>query len=145
MSRDERTVTRRAFARHMALLGATGAALACAAPTQARGDAAASAASDGEQTTELLVINTLAPRRDSVGPQPKHFEWVAVAGCDSYAIGVWNDVDMLMWRADELKAATVEPPSTWKLDAGTYFWAVTGLKNGRQIANSGRSAFVVEV
>src|SRR5204863_9875500 len=45
-------------------------------------------------------LDHIMPARDSQGRLPSRFEWTAVAGADSYSIGIWNEVDMLVWRMD---------------------------------------------
>ncbi|MEP7116437.1 MAG: hypothetical protein ABI880_02575 [Acidobacteriota bacterium] len=134
--------TRRQFARHLLVAGGAGVALACATPSQARdghgtGDATQQAAPG------VLVIDHLTPRPDFVGTQPQRFEWTAAAGVDRYAVGIWNDVDRLMWRDDRVAGAAVSPTGL-HLDPGTYYWVVTGVRDDREIADSGRAAFVVE-
>ena len=91
----------------------------------------------------LPNIDHVAPARDSVGPRPTRFEWTAAKDADAYAIGVWNDVDRLMWRQDRIDGTSVTMPKDIELEVGTYFWQVTALRDGRAIAETGRSAFVV--
>jgi hypothetical protein len=116
------------------------AALACTWADGQSGSASASAPGASEQ---LILIDHLAPRRDSVGRQPTRFEWTKVEGADSYAIGVWNDVETMVWRQDGIQGNVVDWPKEERLDAGTYFWSVTALKDGHAIGDSGRAAFVV--
>ncbi|MEZ5292932.1 MAG: hypothetical protein R2745_17765 [Vicinamibacterales bacterium] len=117
------------------------AACACSAPSASPREAATGVA--GEQSA-AVVINHVRPRRDFVGPLPERFEWTAAAGADRYALGLWDDVDRLRWRSDEITGTSVERPQDLDLEAGTYFWIVVGLRGGQQIADSGRAAFVVE-
>ena len=44
-------------------------------------------------------LDHLIPARDSQGSLPKLFQWTAVPGATSYSIGVWNEIDMMVWRA----------------------------------------------
>jgi hypothetical protein len=91
----------------------------------------------------LPAIEHVSPPRDAVGARPTRFEWTAAAGADRYAIGIWDDVDRLMWRNDRVPGTSVALPEEVELGFGTYFWSVTALSNGRPVAESGRSAFVV--
>jgi hypothetical protein len=91
----------------------------------------------------LPIIEHVSPARDSVGTTPARFEWTAAEGADRYAIGVWDDVDRLMWRNDRVQGTSVTVPGDVELNFGTYFWSVTALRDGRPIAETGRSAFVV--
>ena len=91
----------------------------------------------------LPNIDHVAPARDSVGARPNRFEWTPAKDADAYAIGVWNDVDRLMWRQDRIEGTSVTMPKEIDLEFGTYFWQVTALREGRAIAETGRSAFVV--
>lgn len=87
-------------------------------------------------------LDHLIPARDSQGSQPSRFEWTAVPGADEYSIGIWNEIDMMIWRKDQI-TATSFVPTDLKLDPGTYFWTISALKGGEEIAASGLSAFVV--
>jgi hypothetical protein len=123
----------------LTLAAAVAISLACTSSDEAR-DADAQ---KPEVDQRLPTIDHVAPARDSVGAQPKRFEWTAAQGADRYAIGVWDDVDRLMWRSDRVPGTSVELPPDVELGFGTYFWSVTALRDGRAIAESGRSAFVV--
>jgi hypothetical protein len=91
-----------------------------------------------------ITIDHVTPRRDFVGPEPARFVWTPVEGADSYSIGVWNEVDVLMWRLNNIPQASVERPPQVHFEAGTYFWSIVALRNGEQIADSGLAAFVVK-
>ena len=79
-----------------------------------------------------------------MGPQPDQFEWTEVAGADHYAIGIWDEVDRLRWRKDDITTTSVARPKDLELEAGTYFWTVSALRGTQEIARSGLAAFVVE-
>jgi hypothetical protein len=98
-----------------------------------------------EQSTKdgAKTLDHIAPVRDSVGPMPSRFSWTPIDDADSYAVGIWNEMDTLVWRADKIPTAFIAWPGERALDPGTYFWSVTALRQGRVIADSGRSAFVV--
>jgi hypothetical protein len=87
-------------------------------------------------------LDHLIPARDSQGSMPSRFEWTAVPGADSYSIGVWNEVDMLVWRKDRI-ATNSFVPTDLDLQPGTYFWTISALRQGEEITASGLSAFVV--
>ena len=74
---------------------------------------------------------------------PKRFEWTPVKGADHYAMGVWSEVDVLVWRSGEVTTPFVDVPKDVVLDSGTYFWSITALRDGRPIADSGNAAFIV--
>ncbi len=88
------------------------------------------------------ALDHVSPARDSVGAQPKAFEWTAVPGAEGYALLVVNEVDMEIWEVT-VQATTIAVPKEIVLDSGTYFWAVAAFQGGRQVAYSGRAAFVV--
>ena len=94
-----------------------------------------------QRQTEL--IDHVMPARDSVGKAPTRFEWTKIDGADRYAIGVWNEVDVLLWRQDNIPTNAIDRPEPVQFEPGTYFWSVAALKDGRQIGESGLSAFVV--
>lgn len=96
-----------------------------------------------EVEQRIPTINHITPARDSVGAKPTKFEWTPAEGADRYAIGVWDDVDRLVWRQDKVQGTSVALPDDIDLGFGTYFWAVTALRDGRPVAETGRSAFVV--
>lgn len=129
------------LSRALMLALAASAAGACATPSIAK----ESVVETGEaQAQEPKVIQHQVPRRDFVGHQPDKFEWTAVPEADHYAIGLWNEVDRLLWRQDGISGTSVPRPAELDLDEGTYFWLVSGLRNGQEIAKSGLAAFVVE-
>lgn len=121
---------------------ALGIAAVTGAATQASSGAAPTAPA-AQDPTRAQVIDHVMPARDSQGRAPKTFSWTAARGADSYSIGVWNEVDMLLWRQNNIPTTSVEKPEDLKLEPGTYFWSVSGLREGQQIAESGLSAFVV--
>ena len=117
-------------------------AASCGAPSG--GEASAAARQAPLEAQALKVIQHEEPARDFVGPQPARFRWSPIAGADRYAIGLWNESDRLMWRHDDLTEPTVAWPKELYLEAGTYFWSVSALGNGGEIAKSGTAAFVIE-
>ena len=136
--------SRRAFARQLLAVAGAGLALACR-PFDGPRDGQAAAPPTGDPPPQaIVVIDHVEPRRDLVGPQPVRFTWSAAAGADRYAIGIWNEVDRLLWRKDDVMGTTVGRPAGLDLESGTYFWSVTGVKNGREVAQSGQAAFVVQ-
>ena len=96
-----------------------------------------------QDSTRASVIDHLVPARDSQGRMPTQFSWTAVAGAEEYSVGIWNEVDMLMWRVDHVPGASTPRPDDLKLEPGTYFWSISALRGGQQIAESGLAAFVV--
>ena len=88
-------------------------------------------------------LDHVMPARDSVGSAPKTFSWTTVPGADSYSIGIWNEVDVLIWRQNGISTTSVTRPDDVSLEPGTYFWSVSALRNGEELADSGLSAFVV--
>ena len=87
-------------------------------------------------------LDHLMPARDSQGSLPKRFEWTAVPGAEEYSIGIWNEIDMLVWRHDSITTNSFVPTDL-ELAPGTYFWTISAVKGGDEIASSGLSAFVV--
>jgi hypothetical protein len=119
-------------------------ALACA-PAHGRQDAAppspAPAATLGAE--QEPTIEHLSPRRDSSGPIPKRLEWTPVKGADNYSVGVWSEVDYMVWKVGHLKTSSVDWPADIVVEPGTYFWSVMAFRGDRPIADSGRAAFIV--
>jgi len=89
------------------------------------------------------TINHVSPRPDSSGPIPKSLEWTPVKGADTYSVGVWSEIDVMVWKRGNLKTTAVEWPQDIVVDSGTYFWSVMAFKDNRPIADSGRAAFIV--
>jgi hypothetical protein len=114
---------------------------ACGPHAGAHQDAAPSA--PARSTAGSQRLDHLSPARDSVGVAPKTFTWTAVPGADSYSIGVWNEIDMIVWRQNNIPGTSVTRPDDVPLEPGTYFWSVSALRNGEELADSGLSAFVV--
>jgi hypothetical protein len=101
------------------------------------------AASLEEAKIQKIEIEHLVPRPNAVGPQPARFEWTAAQGADSYAISVENEIEIAVFDQGHITATSVPWPQEIKVEPGTYFWRIVGLKGGRVIADSGRAAFVV--
>jgi hypothetical protein len=120
-------------------------ALACTASsdTATAGSASAPATLAVSQEAQPPVIDHLTPRRDAVGPTPRRYSWTAIKDAEYYAMAIWNDVDVLIYRRNDLEAPFVDWPPDVKLEQGTYFWSVAAFRGGRAIAESGRAAFVV--
>jgi hypothetical protein len=91
----------------------------------------------------LKEIRHITPAPDSSGGTPSRFEWTAVEGADRYAISVWNEVDATIWQVNDLREPRVAWPEGFRVEMGTYFWAVAALKGDRPVGESGRAAFVV--
>ena len=66
------------------------------------------------------------------------------AGSDHYAIGIWDEVERLIWRADDITGTSVDRPPDLNFAEGTYFWTVSALRGSQEIARSGLAAFLVE-
>lgn len=88
-------------------------------------------------------LNHLIPARDSQGSLPKRFEWTAVQGADSYTVGIWNEIDMMIWKRANITTTSITDLDDLKLDPGTYFWTISAVRDGEEITSSGLSAFVV--
>ena len=116
-------------------------ALGCTAQLGRREGAPAAAAP--ERGGRLSSIEHLTPPRDSIGAVPPRFAWTPFEGADAYAIGIWSEVDVLLWRADDVRGPSVAPPVDLRLEPGTYFWSVTALREKQAVAESGRAAFIV--
>lgn len=91
---------------------------------------------------EQQRLEHVSPGRDSVGAQPKKFEWTAIDGAEGYALLLVNEVDIEMWETT-VQGTSIDVPKELILESGTYYWAVGAFRGGRQVAYSGRSAFVV--
>ena len=113
--------------------------IACSAPLNGRDDPAAAppAAQD-----DMVVIDHLAPKRDSTGAQPVRFEWSAVKGADGYIISMYDDIDILLWR-QHVSGTTVDWPKQLTVPQGTYFWDVAAVRDEQVIGRAGRAAFVI--
>lgn len=123
--------------RSNALIAVVLASLACAGAAD-RPETQSSAVTASSQD----AVQHVSPARDSVGPQPKAFEWTAVSGAEGYALLLVNEVDMEIWEVT-IQSTSVDLPTGLILESGTYYWAVGAFRGGHQVAYSGRSAFVV--
>jgi hypothetical protein len=88
-------------------------------------------------------IEHVTPKRDFVGAAPARLEWTAVEGVDSYTVTVMNEVDARLLDYHRATGTSIDWPKEIKLEPGTYYWRVVGVKDGRRAADSGRAAFVV--
>lgn len=119
------------------------AALLSLACMSREGTSAPAPAASEEARIQKIEIEHVIPRRDAVGPQPTILEWTAADGVDSYAISVENEIEIPVFDQENIKTTSVPWPKEIKVDPGTYFWRIIGLKGGRVVADSGRAAFVV--
>ena len=102
-----------------------------------------SAATADVAVIQKIQIEHVTPRPDYVGPLPTTLEWTAAAGVDSYAVSVENEIELPVFDQEDIKTTSVPWPKDFRIEPGTYFWRIVGLKGGRVIADSGRAAFVV--
>ena len=98
---------------------------------------------DQTVTVNRKEIQHVMPRRDFVGKTPTRFEWTAVDGVESYSVSIETEIEIPIFEQDGITGTSVTLPKDTKLDPGTYFWRVVGLNGDRNIADSGRAAFVV--
>jgi hypothetical protein len=108
-----------------------------------RGSGAIERQIQGGSGSRAPRLDHVMPARDSQGTLPTRFEWTAVPGADSYSVGIWNEVDMLIWRLDHITTNSFASPADLRLDPGTYFWTISALRQGEEITTSGLAAFVV--
>ena len=88
-------------------------------------------------------IEHVTPKRDFVGAAPTRLEWTAIEGADTYGITVVTEIDSVVFQHAGARSTSIEWPSEIRLEPGTYFWRVVGVRGDRVIADSGRAAFVV--
>ncbi len=127
-------------------LGALAMSLACASASKGvdpslRGSTAVDRQIQGSGVAAPR-LDHLIPARDSQGSLPTLFEWTPVPGAESYSLGVWNEVDMLIWRKNQIPTNSYVPTDL-RLEPGTYFWAISAISGGEELTASGLSAFVV--
>jgi hypothetical protein len=120
-----------------------GAAIACSADTRVSAETAAVQAA-GQGAARTQDIRHLEPRPDSVGPQPERFAWSKVEAADSYTLRIWNEADTRVVSEEGLTTTTVDFPKENDMPAGTYFWAIVGMRGDQPVAESGLAAFVVQ-
>ncbi len=117
--------------------------LACVAREDAPAEANQSPVAVETAALQDARIEHVTPRRDFVGPVPVKLEWSAVDGVDSYAVSVENEIEIPVFDQDGIKTTSVPWPKEARVDPGTYYWRIVGLKGDRIVADSGRAAFVV--
>jgi hypothetical protein len=96
-----------------------------------------------EAKIQKIQIEHLTPRPDFVGKLPTLLEWTAAAGVDSYSVTVENEIEIGVFDQDGITGTSIPWPKELKIDPGTYYWRIAGVKGGKIIADSGRAAFVV--
>jgi hypothetical protein len=115
-------------------------AVAC---SPAPGDLEARSGDAAQAAPRTDRIEHLVPARDSVGAAPKKFAWTPAGGEVRYEMGVWNEVDTMLWQTRDLRETSIATPAELVFEPGTYWWGVIAVRDGRVVAESGRSAFVV--
>ena len=122
---------------------AVSATLACGSDSSASAESApGQSASRGAASSR--EIRHLEPRPDFVGPQPERFTWSKVEGADTYTLRIWNEADTRVLSEEGLTTTTVDFPKENDMPAGTYFWAIVGMRGDQPVAESGLAAFVVQ-
>ena len=106
-------------------------------------ESAPEAAPVEEAKIQKIQIEHVTPRRDFVGKLPTVLEWTAAAGVDTYAVSVENDIEIDVFDQAGITGTSTPWPKELKIDPGTYYWRIVGLKGDRLVADSGRAAFVV--
>jgi len=101
------------------------------------------AASIEQATIEREEISHVFPRPNAVGPTPARLEWTSAAAAETYSISVETEIEIPVFEQDGVKGTSVPWPKEIKLEPGTYYWRVVGMKGTRSVADSGRAAFVV--
>ena len=92
---------------------------------------------------QRIQIEHLVPKPNFVGKTPTVMQWTAAEGADSYAVSVENEIEIPVFDQEDIKGTSIPWPKEARVDPGTYYWRIIGLKAGRLIADSGRAAFVV--
>jgi hypothetical protein len=92
---------------------------------------------------QRIQIEHVVPKRDYVGKTPTMLQWTAAEGADSYAVNVENEIEIPVFDQEGIKGTSTPWPKEARVEPGTYYWRITGFKDGRLIADSGRAAFVV--
>ena len=96
-----------------------------------------------EAKIQKIQIEHVTPPRDFVGKLPTVLEWTAAAGVDTYAVSVENEIEIGVFDQEGITGTSTPWPKELKIEPGTYYWRIIGLKGDRIIADSGRAAFVV--
>ena len=92
---------------------------------------------------QRIKIEHVVPRPNFVGKTPTLLQWTAAEGADSYTVSVENEIEIPVFDA-AIKTTSIPWPKEARVEPGTYYWRITGLKGGQLIADSGRAAFVVQ-
>ena len=90
-----------------------------------------------------IQIEHMMPKPNFVGRTPTLLQWTAAEGADSYAVSVENEIEIPVFDQEDITTTSVPWPKEARVEPGTYYWRIVGLKDGRLIADSGRAAFVV--
>lgn len=96
-----------------------------------------------EAKIQKTLIEHLIPSRDYVGKHPPRFEWTGIDGVETYTVAIENEVEVEVFEQTGITGTTTPWPADLKLEPGTYFWRITGMKGDRMIADSGRAAFLL--
>ncbi len=106
-------------------------------------DGAPEAAEAQEDKIQKIQIQHVTPRPDFVGPLPTVLEWTAASGVDRYAVLVENEIEIAVFEQEGIAGTSTPWPKDLRIEPGTYYWRIAGLKGDRVVADSGRAAFVV--
>jgi hypothetical protein len=59
-------------------------------------------------------------------------------------VSVENEIEIPVFDQQGVTTTSVPWPKEVRIEPGTYYWRITGMKGDRLIADSGRAAFVVQ-
>ena len=93
---------------------------------------------------QRIEIEHLVPKPNFVGKTPTVMQWSAAEGADSYVVSVENEIEIPVFDQENITTTSIPWPKEARVEPGTYYWRIIGLKGGRLIADSGRAAFVVQ-
>ena len=108
-----------------------------------RAGAPEAAAAGQEDQIQKIQIHHVIPRPDFVGRLPAVLEWSVAPGVDAYAVLVENEIEIPVFEQDGITGTSTPWPNGLRIEPGTYYWRIAGLKGDRVVADSGRAAFVV--
>jgi hypothetical protein len=103
----------------------------------------AASAAGQEAKIQKQQIEHVIPRRDFVGKTPTVLEWTTVPGVETYTVSVENEIEISVFEQEGIVTNSMPWPKGIKVDPGTYFWRIVGMKGEHIVADSGRAAFVV--
>jgi hypothetical protein len=100
----------------------------------------------GETRTTASSLTLIQPNQDNPAKLPLIFKWKPVEGADYYALEIFDETLVPVWKCAEIRSPYFAMPavsSGWLKFNKPYFWMTIAYRNKEKLAESDLARFVV--